>query len=84
MLIIGAGPFGLAIGAYARRMGIDALVVGSAMAFWKRNMPAGMMLRSGVDWHLDAGGEWTIERFLSVHGLSKPDISPIPLSTYLD
>jgi thioredoxin reductase len=84
LLIIGAGPFGLAMGAYARRIGIESLVVGEPMSFWKSNMPAGMFLRSGVDWHLDAAGEWTIARFLVDQGIPHEAIEPFPLSTYLD
>jgi cation diffusion facilitator CzcD-associated flavoprotein CzcO len=84
LLVIGAGPFGLAIAAFAGRSGVDALVVGEPMAFWKSHMPAGMRLRSGVDWHLDAGGEWTIARFLSDRGLAEGDVTPIPLAIYLE
>ncbi len=84
LLIIGAGPFGLAIGAYARRLGIEPLIVGDPMSFWKAHMPTGMYLRSGVEWHLDAGGEWTIERFLAEHNVSRETVKPFPLKTYLD
>jgi FAD-dependent urate hydroxylase len=53
LLIIGAGPFGLAIAADVQRRGLAGMVVGESMGFWKRHMPRGMFLRSGVDWHLD-------------------------------
>jgi hypothetical protein len=52
LLVIGAGPYGLATAACAKRAGIEELVVGEPMAFWRENMPSGMMLRSGADWHL--------------------------------
>ena len=84
LLIIGAGPFGLAIGAYARRLGIEPLIVGDPMSFWKAHMPTGMYLRSGVEWHLDVGGEWTIERFLAEHNVSRETVKPFPLKAYLD
>src|SRR5712692_8027694 len=42
LLIIGAGPYGLAIAAYARHLGIDHVVVGKPMEFWKANMPEGI------------------------------------------
>ena len=48
LLIIGAGPFGLAMSAYARHLGIDHVIVGKPMDFWKANMPEGMYLRSGM------------------------------------
>ena len=37
LLIVGAGPFGLAIAAYARHLGIEHLIVGKPMGFWKAN-----------------------------------------------
>ena len=49
LLIIGAGPYGLAMAAYARHLGINHVVVGKPMDFWKVNMPAGMYLRTGSD-----------------------------------
>ena len=84
LLVVGAGPFGLAIAAYARRLGVEPLVVGEPMAFWKSQMPAGMCLRSGIDWHLDPAGEWTIARFLHERSLTADAVTPLPLATYLD
>jgi hypothetical protein len=40
----------------ARDRGIDTVVLGQPMVFWREKMPEGMFLRSGPDWHLDAGG----------------------------
>jgi cation diffusion facilitator CzcD-associated flavoprotein CzcO len=45
VLIVGAGPYGLAAAAQLRRAGVAARVLGDPMAFW-RSMPAGMRLRS--------------------------------------
>ena len=45
LLIIGAGPFGLAVAAQASHLGIYHVVVGKPMEFWRRNMPTGMYLR---------------------------------------
>jgi FAD-dependent urate hydroxylase len=44
--IIGAGPYGLAAAAHLRAAGIETIVFGEPMAFWERNMPVGMLLRS--------------------------------------
>lgn len=44
--ILGAGPYGLAVGAYLRRAGIETHMFGEPMESWRRNMPAGMLLRS--------------------------------------
>ena len=84
VLIIGAGPFGLAIASDLRRRGLTATVLGEPMAFWKHNMPAGMFLRSGVDWHLDTGGTWTITRFLEASGRSAANVQPFPLDVYVE
>ena len=84
LLIIGAGPFGLALAADARHRGIDHLVVGKPMEFWKRNMPDGMYLRSDCDWHLDPNGEHTIERYLATRGQTPADVEPLSLRFYLE
>ena len=83
LLIIGAGPFGLAIAAHATRLGIDHTVVGEPMGFWRRHMPANMFLRSGINWHLDPAGLLTIEQFLHSRGLTASDIEPFPLKVHL-
>ena len=84
MLIIGAGPYGLATASYARRLGLDCMVVGDAMSFWRDHMPPGMLLRSPTSWHLDAVGELTFEKFIGEQGLTPKGVSPISLSLYLE
>jgi hypothetical protein len=54
------------------------------MAFWRENMPSGMMLRSGADWHLDAAGEDTFVAYLKERGLDPHDFEPIPVWLFLD
>jgi len=46
VIVIGAGPYGLSTAAYLLAAGAEPYVIGQSMAFWKRNMPAGMLLRS--------------------------------------
>ena len=83
LLIIGAGPFGLAMAAHAKHLGIDHLVLGKPMDFWKANMPAGMHLRSACDWHLDPAEVHTIEKFLETRGLRAAEVEPLSLDFYL-
>jgi FAD-dependent urate hydroxylase len=84
LLVVGAGPYGLATAAHAKRHGIDPFVVGDPMAFWRDNMPAGMLLRSGTDWHLDADGVDTFEAYLGERGVDPAGVPPVPLQTFLD
>jgi FAD-dependent urate hydroxylase len=83
LLIIGAGPFGLAMAAYAEHLSIDTLLVGKSMEFWQKNMPSGMFLRSACDWHLDPTGIATIEAYLQTQGLTPADVEPLSLDFYL-
>jgi thioredoxin reductase len=84
LLIIGAGPFGLAMAVQARELGIDHVVLGQPMDFWKKHMPAGMVLRSGCDWHLDPTERHTLERFLETRGQKPSDVEPLSLNFYLE
>ncbi|GGR18107.1 hypothetical protein GCM10008957_33600 [Deinococcus ruber] len=83
LLIIGAGPFGLALAAYSQHLGIPHRVVGRPMEFWHTNMPEGMYLRSACDWHLDPTGHATIERFLSERGQTSAEVEPLSRAFYL-
>jgi thioredoxin reductase len=46
VVVIGAGPYGLSAAAYLQDAGVEPYVIGQTMAFWKKNMPGGMLLRS--------------------------------------
>ena len=45
-VVIGAGPYGLAIGAHLRGLGVDTRVFGEPLESWRSNMPVGMALKS--------------------------------------
>jgi FAD-dependent urate hydroxylase len=60
------------------------MVVGHPLSFWTDHMPAGMYLRSGLDWHLDASGIHTFEAFAEARALSGSDLDPIPIGVFLD
>ena len=84
LLIIGAGPYALSTAGLARERGIDTVVVGGPMAFWRENMPEGMFLRSGPDWHLDAAGVHTLEAYLQERAITHDEVDPIPIGVFLD
>ena len=84
LLIVGAGLFGLSMAAQAQQSGIDYLIVGKPMDFWRSHMPAGMFLRSACDWHLDPAGIHTIEAFAANRGQTPADVEPLSLDFYLD
>ena len=84
LLIIGAGPFGLAMAAEAGELGIPHVLVGEPMSFWRRHMPAGMLLRSACDWHFDPSGSATLARFLETRGQTPSEVEPLALDLYLE
>lgn len=45
-VVVGAGPYGLAVASHLRAAGLEARVFGRVMDFWDRQMPRGMVLRS--------------------------------------
>jgi FAD-dependent urate hydroxylase len=84
LLVIGAGPYGLSVAGLAREQGIEAVVVGRPMDFWRSNMPEGMFLRSGPDWHLDGAGVHTFEAYLEERSIKPEHVDPIPIDLFLD
>jgi hypothetical protein len=46
LVVIGAGPHGLAAVAHLRAAGVPTVAFGKPLEFWRRTMPDGMLLRS--------------------------------------
>jgi len=46
VVIIGAGPYGLAAAAHLRAAKVETRVFGEPLEAWERHMPEGMFLRS--------------------------------------
>lgn len=84
VVVVGAGPYGLSAAAYLRAAGVEARVFGEPMAFWQKQMPVGMCLRSnwGASHIADPKGELTLDEYCRENGnhVSKP----IPLERFVD
>ena len=84
VVVIGAGPYGLSAAAYLRAAGLEARIFGEPMAFWQKQMPAGMCLRSnwGASHIADPQNELTLAEYSRQNGaqISKP----IPLDRFID
>ena len=82
--IIGAGPYGLAAAAHLRAAGVETVTFGEPMAFWERNMPTGMLLRSSrrASSIADPNRELTVEDYERQAGVSLGD--PVPLTGFIE
>jgi cation diffusion facilitator CzcD-associated flavoprotein CzcO len=83
LLIVGAGPYGLATARTASRAGLRFEIVGEPMGFWRAHMPRGMLLRSGRQWHLDAFGELSFDAYLDSQRIDAEGVEPIPVELFL-
>jgi len=83
--ILGAGPYGLSATAHLRKIkGLDVRTFGEPMSFWERNMPAGMLLRSGwAATHIaDPNQSLTLDAYKAAS--SNHFSSPVPLDRFID
>lgn len=83
VVVIGAGPHGLAAVAHLRAAGIPTRVFGEPLAFWRETMPAGMLLRSSplassID---DPGRELRLAAWGEATG--RPVRKPLPLEDFV-
>ena len=84
--VIGAGPQGLSIAAHPNARGLQPLVFGRTMEFWRRNMPAGHEpISAGADCDLSSpDGEFTLERFCVARRLPGAEAgAPVALETFV-
>jgi len=83
VVVIGAGPYGLAAAAHLREGGVDVRVFGAPMSFWKEHMPSGMLLRSpwGASHIGDPSGPLSLDAFERERGSGIA--RPIPLADFV-
>jgi cation diffusion facilitator CzcD-associated flavoprotein CzcO len=84
VIVIGAGPYGLAAAAHLAEHGAATRVFGEPMSYWRHNMPQGMKLRSpwGATHIPDPRRDLSLDAFISSRGL--PRREPLPLETFVD
>ena len=83
VIVIGAGPYGLAATAHLRGAGANVHVLGKPMSFWMRHMPKGMRLRSpwGASHIADPAAAWTLDQF--ERSRAERIERPVPLSDFV-
>ncbi len=83
VVVLGAGPYGLAATAHLRHAGVESRLFGRTMEFWHNNMPTGMLLRSSWEAsHIsDPSHQLTLDRYQSAHGLHLSP--PLPLQHFV-
>jgi hypothetical protein len=82
-IVIGAGPYGLAVAAHLKARQISTRVFGKSMAFWRHNMPKGMRLRS--PWSAtnisDPAATLSLDAYTAGHGMTRAE--PYPLDSFV-
>lgn len=83
-VVIGAGPYGLAVAAHLRTRGVATRVFGEPMLFWRRNMPSGMKLRSpwGATDISDSAKAFCLDAYINEHGIARQE--PLPIGAFID
>lgn len=84
--IVGAGPYGLSLGAHLRAAGVSARHFGRPMQLWRTAMPQGMFLKSqGFALNLsDPDGTHTLETYCRITGQPYASYGlPVPLDTFI-
>ncbi|HKP16843.1 MAG TPA: FAD-dependent oxidoreductase [Gaiellaceae bacterium] len=83
VVIVGAGPYGLAAAAHLKAAGLKTRVFGETMASWQHHMPAGMLLRSRprASYLADPAHELGLDRYEAELGLEHAD--PVPLERFV-
>ncbi|MBV9999241.1 MAG: NAD(P)-binding domain-containing protein [Verrucomicrobia bacterium] len=83
VVIVGAGPYGLAAAAHLRAAQVETCVFGEPMEFWESQMPEGMLLRSSWDAsHIaDPHRSATLDAYSASQHSAVP--KPVPLDRFV-
>ena len=83
VVVVGAGPYGLASSAHLGAAGVNVRTFGRPMEFWHRRMPGGMFLRSA--WEASSighpRGRLTLDEYRDAHAPGMT--APIPIGDFL-
>ena len=85
VVVIGAGPHGLASVAHLREAGIPTIAFGHTLGFWRETMPAGMILRSSPrasNIH-EPSGELRLSQFWARQGRDSKDIRFVSIEDFI-
>jgi thioredoxin reductase len=83
--IIGAGPYGLSIGAHLLAKDIEHRIFGEPMEFWLRHMPEGMLLKSDgfASTLYDPKAEFTLGRYCKEKNIDYADLgTPVRIEDF--
>jgi pyruvate/2-oxoglutarate dehydrogenase complex dihydrolipoamide dehydrogenase (E3) component len=84
VVVIGAGPHGLAAVAHLRDAGVPTVAFGEPLSFWKDTMPNGMLLRSAT-WATNISSprdELSLSRWSREHARELP--RDLPLAWFIE
>src|SRR5262249_55142236 len=85
VVIIGAGPYGLAVAAHLRAAGVGFRIFGRPMETWRGHMPDGMLLKAdGFASNLpDPDSIFTLKYFCGSNGIPYDDTRmPVAVETF--
>src|SRR6185437_15650101 len=87
VVVLGAGPYGLAVAAHLRSRGVTARVFGDPMSSWRDQMPIGMFLKStpSASNISSPDGGHTLLDYCNAAGIEPiAGHQPVPVSDFID
>jgi thioredoxin reductase len=85
-VVVGAGPYGLAVAAHLKGLGVGCRVFGEPMEAWRARMPVGMFLKSTprASDIADPTGRYGLNDYRVGHGKpSVGDLYPVPVAEFI-